>query len=1682
MDYYVFTKMSNAFLLSFYGMIAITLGFSCDETDDHCFTSIDIRYALTMNENQAGQVYAKNGKLYSQETNVPVPIDNVITADGWNLTRILITANGTMPGPTIFLYQNQTITILVNNLLINETVTIHWHGIDQLAHPAMDGVAYLSQCPILPGHSFNYTFKPRFGGSYWYHSHVGIQRDMGLYGAFIVLRKRAFKQASTNHIIQIQEWNHLYDAVTLYLDDKVNDTPHSILINGRGQFKDILAPIETFNVMKGNHYLFRLIGVGSHRTLLFSIPGLKLTVFETDGFEIVPSVVDKIIIFPAERYDFELNLSSAEEKIYNITVSVLSSPNLTIGHDIGLGFLNVTNENSHSTVIENLGTTFLVLNCPFRTYPLREDLICIPLTDLKPQKNVEDDSLDKGYIKKTNETSLHFLNFGFPGGISSINGHSFRWPTVASLPQPSETNTNCNECDDEKTCKCSYSLNLKSGSEVIMVLSTLGQGATISHPIHMHGHTFEVLKMVFPEVTDDFNFVFTNDIKCSETLSNSQSQCNNAKWRNASWNNYKNIPGINLNDPIRKDTIVVPYGGYIIIRINATNPGVWFLHCHIDKHMAEGMAVMLNESFEHQHIYIPKGFPTCHSYLKTPSGVINEVEEINGPCRTAQNIDDWQRSVAFGTDTTMICDNFLAEGWYRVISGAGELMPTQCPVGGFRCNTAKPIYLYVDDLPVGEKAYPAVGVTVNRTAYAANYDGNCKHTEYEIQIKNCDGYYVYFLKSITGGCTSAYCFGDQLPCENGKTSENGFSPGCDTYPNVTVSPFVKATLTETVAVNKYNKSMVYSRATFECHANDLTDGYKYKTRWYINDIEMKDATLEGLSKTDVEAGLGRMLEEHWTSTYKPNMLVKCAVQVGGNGFGTYGPQHNSEFFFAGLKIDQSSTTDFQVLEGEELNIPAELTMPLSCAWPKNESQNKIDNIRQNNCILVLLNGVPDYQLNDKKCKNGITQDGVIFKSETCGIKFSHSNWQKKQMIKIMGQTDQLINVRDRIVFLRLYNSDEVTPLEEIIYWKNIHLPDIKVYVKDADVVTLGRSCYSHNDPHMRTFDQKTYELQIHQGLTEGEYIMYKHDRLPLQVSAYFKGCSTSILCNCGIAVRSGDSIFVANYCETNYKGQRKTNRYMSQRLCDDQSLTVTKTGNTYVITLPTGTKVTFNYGSNYVDGINIIPSVLDTGMTKGLCGIYNGNSNDDFMPRDQLAAVTDIKMFASSWQVKGAYADETLFDPNGKLKETVYNGQQYCTCVSPDNNYPHGSPEFNCELTSAMQQCRDTKTTIGVYTADCSTLAARKKRSTSNYEKDDEEPPSYPMISDDKPPVTILEEWQNGWTEASAGEHCTYHFEKAPAFNVCSEYVPYVNKIPFINGCIKDIKSTGGDSWLKVTIKNFASLCLQESKRLEILTVTNSTNSTGADKPIASIIRESICPEDCSNNGLCIDEECQCNDGYYGESCSLTTSQAPTIIKNAFEDLCDSSKKPCRTFIIPGSDFIGGASLTCKYIAMSLKSNGTTTLLEEGDTFTHPGTYASSLFMYCKLPGSRKKRSANFDIVATGYRISVSNNGENYTDPLTCIVFNSTCYECNTTAMSCEQLETCLIKAENPTEESETNIVIIVSVVPTVVIILIVIAVLIFKWKRQPKQSYITNPTDSLSNQSRLTAPKSHFQASETYF
>jgi hypothetical protein len=61
------------------------------------------------------------------------------------------------------------------------------------------------------------------------------------------------------------------------------------------------------------------------------------------------------------------------------------------------------------------------------------------------------------------------------------------------------------------------------------------------------------------------------------------------------------------------------------------------------------------------------------------------------------------------------------------------------------------------------------------------------------------------------------------------------------------------------------------------------------------------------------------------------------------------------------------------------------------------------------------------------------------------VKLPHAAWQDQQVVKINGQSDLLVNINDIIEFLTLYNSDDVTPITDIIHWSNIHLHDIKVY-------------------------------------------------------------------------------------------------------------------------------------------------------------------------------------------------------------------------------------------------------------------------------------------------------------------------------------------------------------------------------------------------------------------------------------------------------------------------------------------------------------------------------------------------------------------------------------------------------------------------------------------------------------
>lgn len=84
-----------------------------------------------------------------------------------------------------------------------------------------------------------------------------------------------------------------------------------------------------------------------------------------------------------------------------------------------------------------------------------------------------------------------------------------------------------------------------------------------------------------------------------------------------SWGNG-NVPEINIMNPPRKDTIIIPVGAYAVLRIRSDNPGKWFLHCHKGFHQISGMAMVLSEAID-QAPNAPKGFPVCSNFYEDHS-------------------------------------------------------------------------------------------------------------------------------------------------------------------------------------------------------------------------------------------------------------------------------------------------------------------------------------------------------------------------------------------------------------------------------------------------------------------------------------------------------------------------------------------------------------------------------------------------------------------------------------------------------------------------------------------------------------------------------------------------------------------------------------------------------------------------------------------------------------------------------------------------------------------------------------------------------------------------------------------------------------------------------------------------------------------------------------------------------
>ncbi|XP_033744890.1 laccase-1-like [Pecten maximus] len=591
-------------------------------------------------------VYPQEGQLYHFDIQNPTPSDiipteNIITGDGYYDSRVVTVANYSLPGPPVIVYEGQMVTVHVHNHMASDAVTVHWHGLPQHGTPWMDGVAFITQCPILPGQKFTYRFKATPAGTFWYHSHIGAQRSMGLNGALIIREKAPLE--IDEHILTIQDWNHDIDSDMAQMKmtygnfrngSRVNNTKsvegasfsmfhmQSGLINGRGRYYDERsgnhngAPLYIFNVTPGKRYRFRMIGTGVLYPWRLSIDNHMLTVIASDGMDIEPVTVQSIIINPGERYDFLLDANQITSNYWIRAKTLEINLNHTaeaILHYKGARDVEPTTS-PHTCTPTNKCVT---LNCPFTYFPPWYNSTCINADKFRPKQNMAMANSTNS-IPLEEPASEEFLNFAFPG-ISftpgSVNGRKFKTPPVSGLTQTNEVDdeVRCNDrdCGEDKICYCFNTLNLDFNKTYHLVFLNMGLGRGWAHPIHMHGHSFEILKMGFAVYDSNGQIVSDSpDIDCHGN--GNLSFCNQATWSNPSWKG-NNVPGLELNNPPRKDTVIIPSGGYAVVRIRSDNPGLWFLHCHIELHNLDGMAMAVNESSQLAPPP-PEGFPECRNF------------------------------------------------------------------------------------------------------------------------------------------------------------------------------------------------------------------------------------------------------------------------------------------------------------------------------------------------------------------------------------------------------------------------------------------------------------------------------------------------------------------------------------------------------------------------------------------------------------------------------------------------------------------------------------------------------------------------------------------------------------------------------------------------------------------------------------------------------------------------------------------------------------------------------------------------------------------------------------------------------------------------------------------------------------------------------------------------------------
>ncbi|RIA82636.1 Multicopper oxidase [Glomus cerebriforme] len=543
----------------------------------------------------------------SQPVTIPPPINPIKIKNykTFNLTlrnetkspdgfsRYIYTINNQFPGPEIIVDKGDMIRINVTNYIGHPT-TFHVHGMIHKETVYMDGVPYVTQCPIQNGSSFTYEFEATHPGTYWYYSHYETQRADGLYGSLIVKDSEESKYYNYDDekTILLSDWYHDESLMLLknyqYSSNSsiFEPVPNSGLINGKGIFDCVKYDDDPIKKEKCNSESLiieeiyfephkknriRVINTSAMTSFYLSIDGHMLQVIEVDGTPTIPSSkFHRLPIHVGQRYSIiPIRLPQHEstsnfylraeiiKKLFRSTTPYYMLDSLPLELKAIIRYNDKENNTSLPSTL---------------SWTLQQTSLIFPLIDLNPldlksyfQENLPQNmtfyQFDLVIDKFNEQKSLKFSHKGFDD--NDIDNLEYFYGSInsvqrgASIYNPNENTNTLRLLLEGRMKSFPLYLNIYVFKRRLNIDFLLNNYDDFDQVFYLHGHKFWVLGQ--------------------------------------GTNSSPNYSDLNYVNPIKRDTVVVPSLGWTLIKFNIDNPGIWTFSNPIVWHQNIGMLSQIIE-------------------------------------------------------------------------------------------------------------------------------------------------------------------------------------------------------------------------------------------------------------------------------------------------------------------------------------------------------------------------------------------------------------------------------------------------------------------------------------------------------------------------------------------------------------------------------------------------------------------------------------------------------------------------------------------------------------------------------------------------------------------------------------------------------------------------------------------------------------------------------------------------------------------------------------------------------------------------------------------------------------------------------------------------------------------------------------------------------------------------------